>query len=191
MKRLLGLLMMGVVGFIGCGGDKDTPTGPTQGPEGQTLEVWTEKWDNGNVKEEYHYFRDIEGKVVKHGYYKEYDKDGTLRVDGTYFEDKEKYNGKWVSYYEDGQIEWERNYKDGKYDGKWVKYYSDGQIKYEKNYKDGIEDGKWVGYYSDGQIEREENYKDGKLDGKYVKYDEEGNINYEYCYEMGVSVDCP
>ena len=31
-----------VVGFVGCGGDKDSSTGPTEGPEGQTLEVETE-----------------------------------------------------------------------------------------------------------------------------------------------------
>ena len=39
MKRMIGLLMvMGLmVSFGGCGGDKDSPTGPTKGPEGQTL----------------------------------------------------------------------------------------------------------------------------------------------------------
>ena len=41
MKSLLGLLMTGlmVVGFVGCGGDSDSPTGPneeiTKGPQGQ------------------------------------------------------------------------------------------------------------------------------------------------------------
>ena len=100
MKKILGLLMMMglMVGFGGCGGDSDSPTGPsdeiTKGPDGQTLEVETEKWENGNIKVEFQYYRDG-GSVIKHGWYKEYDKDGTLRVDGTYFEDKEKYNGKW------------------------------------------------------------------------------------------------
>ena len=45
MKKVLGLLiMLGLlVSFGGCGGDKDSPTGPseeiTEGPQGQTLEV--------------------------------------------------------------------------------------------------------------------------------------------------------
>ena len=30
------------VGFIGCSSDRDSSTGPTEGPEGQTLEVETE-----------------------------------------------------------------------------------------------------------------------------------------------------
>ena len=69
MKKMIGLLLiMGLmVSFGGCGGDKDSPTGPseeiTKGPQGQTLEVWTEKYDNGDVKVEYQYFRDGEGKV--------------------------------------------------------------------------------------------------------------------------------
>ena len=95
MKRMFGLVMMmglvvSVVRFTGCGGDSDSPTGPseiTKGPQGQTLEVETEKWDNGNIKVEFQFYRDG-GSVVKHGWYKGYDEDGTLRVDGTYFEGK-------------------------------------------------------------------------------------------------------
>ena len=67
MKKILGLLiLMGLmVSFVGCG--LEGPAGP-KGPQGRTIEVWTEKYDNGNVKEEYQYFRDEEGKVVKHGF---------------------------------------------------------------------------------------------------------------------------
>jgi len=46
-------------------------------------------------------------------------------------------DGKSISYYENGQIEYERNYKDGKLEGKSISYYENGQIKYEENYKDG------------------------------------------------------
>ena len=53
----------------------------TEGPQGQTLEVETERWDNGNIKVEFQYYRDG-GSVIKYGFYKEYDEDGTLRVDG-------------------------------------------------------------------------------------------------------------
>ena len=90
MKKILGLLMVVglLVSFVGCGGDKDSPTGPseeiTKGPQGQTIEVWTEKYDNGDVKVEYQYFRDGEGKVVKHGYYKGYGEDGQIEIESTY-----------------------------------------------------------------------------------------------------------
>ena len=42
-------------------------------------------------------------------------------------------------------------------------YYENGQIWYEGNYKDGKREGKWTEYYENGQIEWEENYKDGEL----------------------------
>ena len=54
MRRMIGFLMMvGLMVGVGCGGDSDSPTGSseeiTKGPQGQTLEVETEKWDNGNI----------------------------------------------------------------------------------------------------------------------------------------------
>jgi len=42
-----------------------------------------------------------------------------------------------IRYYENGQIEFESNYKDGKADGKAISYYPSGQIKSEIEYKDG------------------------------------------------------
>jgi hypothetical protein len=58
-------MMVGLMGaFIGCG--DDTPTGP----QGQTLEVETERYNNGNIKAEFQYYRDG-GSVVKYGFYKE------------------------------------------------------------------------------------------------------------------------
>ena len=49
-------------------------------------------------------------------------------------------------YYENGQIYYEGNYKDGKQDGKWTVYYKNGQIRSESNYKEGVKQGKikWV-----------------------------------------------
>ena len=137
MIRLLRLVMMvGVlVGMSGCG--KDSSTGPseeiTEGPQGQTLEVKTEEWDNGNIKVEFQYYRDG-GAVIKHGYYK--------------------------SYYESGKVGLERNFVDGKQQGKLVSYYENGKVKKETNYKEklgyktysgttilaSIEEGKFVEY---------------------------------------------
>ena len=62
MKPILGFLL--IICLVGCG--KDTPTGP----KGQKIEVWTEKYYNGNVKEKYQYYWD--GRRRHHGYYKEY-----------------------------------------------------------------------------------------------------------------------
>jgi hypothetical protein len=48
-KLLLILMVMGL--WSGCGGESPT------GPKGQALKVETEKWDNGNIKVEFQYYR--------------------------------------------------------------------------------------------------------------------------------------
>ena len=158
MKRMIGFLMMvglmvSVVGFGGCGGDSDSPTGP----QGQTLEVETEKWDNGNIKVEFQYYRDG-GSVIKHGFYKEYS--------------------------EPGQITLESNYKGGQLHGVYKEYSEDenGTVIHEGEYKDGI---KWNGTFvessdkqtpSQAQITIESNYKEGKLHGSYKGYNKFGTV---------------
>ncbi len=73
------LMMVGL--WSGCGGDKGGPTVSnqeiTKAPDGTLLEVKTTEWDNGNIKEEFQYFRDG-GAIVKHGWQKEYDENGEL-----------------------------------------------------------------------------------------------------------------
>ena len=51
--------------------------------------------------------------------------------------------------------------QNGKKDGRWVLYYNSGQLNSDGNYKDGMKDGKSTEWYSNGQIKSEENYKDG------------------------------
>ena len=82
---------------------------------------------------------------------------------------EEPFTGKNLCKYENGQIESEKNYKDGKLDGKLTTWYSDGLKSLEGNYKDGKEDGKWTDWYENGQIESEGNVQrreDGKLQSR-------------------------
>ena len=50
--------------------------------------------------------------------------------------------------------------------GKWVWFSNDGIIEEERNYKDGKLDGNWTYYNEDGSIEKVEEYKDGQLNKK-------------------------
>ena len=95
-------------------------------------------------------------------------------------------DGKSIGYYRNGQIKREENYKASELDGKSIIYYENGQIKRKENYKASELDGKFIGYYKNGQIEMEENYKDGIEDGKYITYYESGQIKYEWAYKAGL-----
>ena len=69
-----------------------------------------------------------------------------------------------LTYYNDGHIEYEKNYKENKLEGKLYYYYDNGQINYEENYIAGVREGKWISYTRDGKIQWEDNYMSGKID---------------------------
>ena len=111
MKRLEQTFRILFMGFMlcvaGCGGDKDSPTAPSEeipkGPQGQKLEVWTENWDNGQIKLEYQYFREEQSnQPIQHGYYKSYYEDGTYKQRGQFREGSKE--GTFVSFDAEGTI---------------------------------------------------------------------------------------
>ena len=71
--------------------------------------------------------------------------------------------GRAVTLFENGEKEWEGNYKDGKPDGIYTRWYENGQKKEERTYKDGKYHGLWIEYKKDGTESSRETYKDGKL----------------------------
>ena len=84
-------------------------------------------------------------------------------------------DGKWTEWHENGQKEWEENFKDGDL----VKrtqflYYDNNQIKSEINFKDDKKGGKSTIWYKNGQIESERYYKDNQLNGKSTYWDKNG-----------------
>ena len=61
------------------------------------------------------------------------------------------FNGVGFSVYQDGQLEWEENYKDGKKDGLAKYWYENGQLRFEVNWKDGEPDYSYKSWDEDGQ----------------------------------------
>ena len=77
------------------------------------------------------------------------------------------------------------SFKNGEYDGAWVSYYKDGQLDYKGNYKNGEKDGAWVSYHNNGQLSSKGNYKNGEYDGAWVSYGKNGSLNYKGDYKNG------
>ena len=72
-------------------------------------------------------------------------------------------------------------------DGLVEEFYENGQLKFKGNYKDGKEDGRHEWFYRNGKINMMINYKDGKLHGFYSIYSEDGSrflTEYENGKEM-------
>jgi antitoxin component YwqK of YwqJK toxin-antitoxin module len=74
----------------------------------------------------------------------------------------------------------------------WAKYMSlfdNGQVWYIVQYKDGKMDGLMNRWHENGQKSAEVNFKDGKMDGLWIRYGEDGTEGYSGLYKDGEEVD--
>ena len=119
------------------------------------------------------------------------------------------FDGKYVEYFDNGNVHVEHNYKNGELDGDYIVYFLDGtlhvkgQFKKGKkegkvtiynvngnveeidNYKNDLINGECVTYYDNGKIEKVFHYKDDELDGEFNFYDEDGNLIEHAFYKNG------
>jgi len=66
-------------------------------------------------------------------------------------------------YYDNGQIWYQRQYKNDKLHGDYIEYYDNGQISYHCQYKNDICHGDCISYYESGRIRYQTKYKNGEL----------------------------
>lgn len=79
-------------------------------------------------------------------------------------------------------------YKDGKPNGKWITFFPNGNIKSIENWKNGKLNGKYVIYQENGKKVMETNYLDGRDNGSYFLYHENGVLQVEGYFKMGVPI---
>lgn len=81
-----------------------------------------------------------------------------------YFPGKKKYidgglknnkrDGKWVAYFQNGNLNTEAFYIDGKEHGDYRVYYENGKLRYSGHFTNGICDGEWSFYNHSGLLEK-------------------------------------
>ena len=97
-----------------------------------------------------------------------------------------KPDGRIEGWYEKGQKRIKGTFNDeGHLDGFWIEWYDNGKKKIEGTYKDGKEDGLWTKWYENGQKEGEGTYKDGERDGEWIEWSEVGIITKKTHYTNG------
>ncbi len=103
-------------------------------------------------------------------------KDGQPNEVYTVNDDDQKH-GSYKKYREDGSLEEESNYNNGKLSGKRKIYFPKAdQIEIEELYQDGVMHGEHIIYYPSGKKMIESAYVNGKMEGLFTKYFEDGNI---------------
>ena len=99
-------------------------------------------------------------------------------------------NGTFEVYYENGQLRYQWDYKDGeRADGESKGWWADGSLKQIRTFKDGKLHGRTIEWYSDGTKKVESSWKEGEVHGLVIWYNEDGGIRYEAHYENGLLWD--
>jgi antitoxin component YwqK of YwqJK toxin-antitoxin module len=97
----------------------------------------------------------------------------------------EPYNGKFMEYYENGNIKGENQFVEGVLNGVTTLYFENGMKSEIRSYKNGRKDGTWLVWNTQGIKVAEANYKNNRKDGKWMIWDNEGKLIYEIYYEKG------
>lgn len=148
---------------------------------GYTEGAYVEYYPSGDIKEKGQYV-----KGQKNGTWETLKSDGVIKLTEV-FE-----NGgltKKITYYTDGKVDSERNFKNGKENGAFIQYTFEGELKSNKNYVNGKQVGKQIQHYSSnaGNYIQTSNYDDnGMLDGEYSEiYAENGAVKLKGRYKKG------
>lgn len=123
----------------------------------------------------------------KNGVQREYDKEGNITKsyvyasgqileEGGYIDEQGRKQGHWKSFYQDGKLKHEGDYKDGLRTGPWLYYYADGKVEQKGRFRFDEPEGSWMWYYPDGSTWKEEEYIDGLEDGMSIEYDTAGTV---------------
>lgn len=127
------------------------------------------------LHEEYQYIKTATNHDCKHGYYKEYNRDGTLWRKHNYRNNRAE--GHQLEYFtSDGQpwLEYDMTVHNDLMNGPYVRYGEPGKRMMAGNYVDGYKEGLWTFYEPDGKYD---------LDGKKVytyHHDQKNGVAYFY-----------
>lgn len=173
-------------------------TGIVEGKELGNLINWmsnyhthTAVYDNGKKMSCVGYYKNGQIKhTVEKDYLITYFKNGNKEAEG--YANLFGYgDGEFKTYYKNGQLKTEGNYKDGKKDGLEKYYYENGQLEAEMNWSPSLRNenyswqtGSFKEYYENGKLKEQGNFtREGIKTGRWTKYLEDGTIKKEKEYK--------
>ena len=154
---------------------------------GQSIFYFDKDWKKASKSEaEYYRIVTLNSNNVPIGEIKDYYKSGKIQsiIEGAIYLDNNddsnsKWNGESQLFYETGELNLERFYKNGLREGNQKSFYKSGVIKTNWNAVNGSADGLYKEFYESGKIKVVENWDNGnKLD--YQSFHENGSTNITY-----------
>lgn len=95
-----------------------------------------------------------------------------------------KKDGKFKTFYLNGNPEMIGQLKNNLNHGKWIYYFNNGNIESEGFFENDLPHGYWKWYYENGKLKEEGNYVKGKREGRWVLFDVEGKIKETKQFEQ-------
>jgi antitoxin component YwqK of YwqJK toxin-antitoxin module len=111
-------------------------------------ETRTESWPSGARKAEYEVARDERGAEVKHGAFRSFHEDGTLESEGAFEQGRE--SGAWTFFHPNGARAAFGRFADGLRSGPWETFFPDGSPESQGSYVRGARSGRWTFWRADG-----------------------------------------
>ena len=106
------------------------------------------------------------------------------RGDIAYYQDK-PFTGVGYSFFENGNLEFEMEYKDGVTDGVSKMFWENGNLKLETESVDGVINGLFRTFYENGKLMTQEYHVNGVAHGESKNWDEHGNLFIKFNYKNG------
>jgi len=109
-------------------------------------------------------------------------------IDVVYYEG-EKFSGTVYQNWDNGNINYIYEVKDGLKHGSYKGYWENGQIHTDAYYKNGLKHGEYNGYWNNGNPSTTTTYVEGERHGDYTFHDYNGNLVSESTYRNGVKLN--
>ena len=123
-------------------------------------------------------------KRLKEGKWTFYNDGGLLVRTEEYHNDE--LNGPSLTYFENGQISFERNFLNGFLNGHCIEYSPQGKVLIQWHYKNNLKHGDYLRNWPNGNKMEEGKYHEGKQDGLWNYYSESGVQEKSIVYQKGV-----
>jgi len=203
IKTLVSILLLVIAAHV-CAKEEKTlyPSGKIQ-----TLRTYAgnqlhgpskEYYENGNIKMESYYNRDVLESQKKYRADAQIEYDFLLKGNKKYealreyhpsgklFRERQLIDGIQEGlerdYYPDGNVKAERNYKNGKKQGSAKGYYKTGKIQGDWEFKNGVPVAATI-FYPSGEKHLVHGFKDGRIHGITLEYDKAGKLIAKRYYE--------
>jgi antitoxin component YwqK of YwqJK toxin-antitoxin module len=96
-----------------------------------------------------------------------------------------KRHGPFQTWYPNGRLRQEGNYRYGQAQGQWTYYYPNGQKRMQGNWRFGKAQGSWTYWHENGVRESTGRFLDGEREGSWTYWDTAGEIRFEGSWTDG------